>query len=123
MRLAIRKVGHGWQVYDLTSPWHSRTVWAYRHLAENELRQMRSRPRERDARRPARDRSKWITKAGRHGTLYRYAVTYTDKDDEGFGRHLWHTWAYDEEHALDRFYEDGDEGWKHLAIHRMRSTS
>ena len=64
-----------------------------------------------------------IAKPGKHGTLYRYAITYTDRGDGGFGRDVWHTWAYDENHALDRFYDDGDEGWKHLDIHRMRDRS
>ena len=36
-RLAVRKCGNGWQVYDLNSAWCSRTLWAYYHLAQREL--------------------------------------------------------------------------------------
>lgn len=70
-----------------------------------------------------RDKKKYVQKKGRYGTLYRYAIDYTDKYDDAFGRHTWHTWAYDQGHALDNFYDDGDEGWKHLDIHRMIDRS
>ena len=55
-----------------------------------------------------------ITKPGKHGTLYRYAIRYTDESDPGCPEMVWCTWAYDRNHAVDRFYEDGAEGWQML---------
>src|ERR1700751_854003 len=54
-----------------------------------------------------------ISKPGPHGTLYRHSIVYTDQGDSGFGEATWNTWAYDPQHAVDRFYEspDGDTGW------------
>lgn len=72
-----------------------------------------------------RDRVKYMTKPGRHGTLTRFAITYTDPRDAGFGQDVWRTWAYDRAHAIDNFYdsEDGDEGWKILDVERVRDRS
>lgn len=61
-----------------------------------------------------------FTKQGEHGTLYKFAVKYTDKYDGGFGEATVHYWAYDEEHALDRFY-DNDEGFKHLSVQKVKA--
>lgn len=57
-----------------------------------------------------------ITKQGAHGTLYRYVVEYTD-DDPGFGVAHWHCWAYNTEHAIDKFFDD-DDGFRPLRIAR-----
>lgn len=57
-----------------------------------------------------------LTKPGQHGTLYRFAVIYTDGDFSD----TWHTWAYDSEHALERFFEGPDgEGWTPLRWARL----
>lgn len=44
---------------------------------------------------------------GKGGTLTRYKVTYRDGyDAEGEVIETWFTWAYDAEHAEDKFYDD-----------------
>jgi hypothetical protein len=60
------------------------------------------------------------TKPGQYGTLYLYAVTYTDPSDFAIGELVQRIWAYNIEHALDRFYgsEDAD-GWKALRVARV----
>lgn len=64
------------------------------------------------------------TKQGKHGTLYRFRITYRDKDDFASPEFDWYTWAYDPGHAEDRFYEsDGDEGWKIISVEKTRDTS
>lgn len=66
-------------------------------------------------RRSAGDASRYQSKPGQHGTLYRYRITYRD-DDPGSPTFSWHTWAYDEDHALERWYDsDDDTGWKIVA--------
>ena len=59
-----------------------------------------------------------VTKAGQHGTLYRYVITYTDKSDPGFGQMTWHAWAYNLEHAEEKFFER-DEGFSIIDIRRL----
>jgi hypothetical protein len=57
--------------------------------------------------------SKPLTKPGKHGALYHYVITYTDSSDPDFPDMTWKTWAYDSDHALDKFYDSGDDdGWK-----------
>lgn len=53
------------------------------------------------------------TKQGAHGTLYLYAVPYRDFDPDG-DRGTVRIWAYDAEHAVEKFYDspDGDTGWE-----------
>lgn len=48
--------------------------------------------------------AKALTKHGKHGTLYRYAIEYGDVGQIRIG--IWRTWAYDLEHALERFRDD-----------------
>jgi hypothetical protein len=57
-------------------------------------------------------------KQGAHGTLYRYAIEYTGENDPGCPTFTTSRWAYDAEHALDKF-SGLDEGWKVLRIARM----
>ena len=53
----------------------------------------------------------YITKNGVHGTMYKYAVRYQDEHDE-HNNGLWHCWAYDGEHAIEKFYTSEDaDGW------------
>lgn len=59
-----------------------------------------------------------VTKPGKHGTLFLYSVTYTDKSDDCIGELKARYWAYNIEHALDRFYEV-DEGWTALRVARV----
>ena len=54
---------------------------------------------------------RYVTKPGRHGTLYRFKIIYRSDHDPGFGQDEWFTWAYDVEHAEDKFYESDDDGW------------
>lgn len=59
-------------------------------------------------------------KPGKHGTLYRYAVTYGEEHPQpGDPEMTWHTWAYDAAHAMDRFYEGPDEGWVAMSVRRV----
>lgn len=57
--------------------------------------------------------SRYQSKPGKHGMLWRYRITYRD-DSPGSPTFPWATWAYNEDHALERFYDsdDGDTGWK-----------
>ncbi len=54
---------------------------------------------------------KSTTKPGKYGTLYLYELDYTCPLDAGFGIHPWQTYAYDSEHAEEKFM-DGDEGFR-----------
>ena len=69
---------------------------------------------------------KFVTKPGRHGTLYLYAVTYRDRYDPAFGTDTIRLWAYNLDHVEDRFYdESGDEegdGWVIVDIARVHNT-
>jgi hypothetical protein len=61
-----------------------------------------------------------VTKPGRYGTLYRYAIEYRS-EDLGFGISVWHCWAYDYSHAIDQFYDDWNDGftpvrWSRLVV-------
>jgi hypothetical protein len=68
-----------------------------------------------------------ITKPGQHGPLYRYVVEYTDTSDPGFGIQTWHAWAYNLEHAEEKFYdsngEDGFEGTSIVSVRRLLGDS
>jgi len=73
------------------------------------------------ATRRRRSDSAYVTKPGRHGTLYLFRIRYKDRWDPAFGEDVWRTWAYDSEHAQDRFHEaDEDEGWEILSIEKVR---
>lgn len=61
---------------------------------------------------------KAITKPGAHGMLYRYAITYTDRSDYGCGELVWATWAYNLEHAEEKFYAN-EEGWTIISLRRV----
>jgi hypothetical protein len=58
-----------------------------------------------------------VTKPGKHGTLYLFRVTYEDAGDPGFGRDAVRLWAYDAEHAIDRFHDyDDDPDWRIVSV-------
>lgn len=64
--------------------------------------------------------SKTPGKPGKHGTLYRYEITYQDENpDPGDPTFTWRTWAYDVAHAMDRFYDGPDEGWVAVSARRV----
>lgn len=51
-----------------------------------------------------RSSSKWLTKPGKHGVLSRFKVAFESRfGDEG--RESYSTWAYDKEHAEEKFWE------------------
>ena len=53
------------------------------------------------------------TKAGTFGTLYLFAVRYRDCVDRCCPTFTWRAWAYDAEHALDKFHSGPDaDGWE-----------
>lgn len=63
---------------------------------------------------------KKVTKAGRYGTLTLYSITYShDPLDRGFGTAKVRLWAYDREHAIERFYDD-DDGWRPISVTEVR---
>lgn len=64
-------------------------------------------------------KEKPVSKPGKHGTLYLYAIKYRDKYDSVAPEFEQRTWAYSEEHALDRFYDTDDDGWLVLAFARV----
>lgn len=65
-----------------------------------------------------------VTKAGRHGTLTLYAVAYQEElprdAARGLATQTWRVWAYDVEHALERWYDSEDsDGWEPLSVTRV----
>ena len=65
----------------------------------------------------------FLTKPGKHGTLYRYAVRYRCAADRD-ASFVWRTWAYDAEHAVDLFHRGPDaDGWRVVGTpRRVRET-
>lgn len=67
--------------------------------------------------------AKALQKPGKEGPLFRYRITYTGKEnDPGMAPMTWNTWAYNLEHAEDKFYEN-DEGWVILSIARVLDST
>lgn len=64
--------------------------------------------------------SRPVTKPGAHGTLYLYSITYTDTCDDAIGELTQRTWAYNIDHAVERFYGAVDaDGWTALRVARV----
>ena len=61
-----------------------------------------------------------VSKPGPYGILHRYAIVYDDPIDPGFGEGTTYLWAYSAEHAIDRFSENSDDGWRPVRIARVR---
>jgi hypothetical protein len=62
-----------------------------------------------------------VSKPGKHGTLHLYAIEYGDVTGVGEAPtyvSTLRTWAYDIDHALEKFY-DADDGFKALKIARV----
>lgn len=57
------------------------------------------------------------TKKGAHGTLHLYVIRYYDTSERG---NEWTTrkWAYDEEHARQKFYDGDSDGWAIESVKR-----
>jgi hypothetical protein len=53
------------------------------------------------------------TKPGKHGTLKLYRVTYDDGPG-GMPATSYTTWAYDYDHALDKWYDGNEDEGFHL---------
>lgn len=65
-----------------------------------------------------------ITKPGKHGTLYLYAVDYNDvPGPEGTHIGRWRTWAYDAEHAWDKWHDSNEEMGFHATGDFTRVTA
>ena len=60
------------------------------------------------------------TKPGKYGTLYLYQIAYCDASDSTIAFST-RVWAYDSEHALDKFYA-GEEGWKATSWKRVPAS-
>lgn len=68
---------------------------------------------------------KYQTKQGKHGTLYRFRVHYTSQPEIDDGQPYFESaimsWAYDEEHAREKFEESEDgDGWRITKISKMK---
>ncbi len=65
-----------------------------------------------------------LKKAGKHGTLYLFRFVYTDIDDSCCPDFDCSLWAYDREHAEDRFFDGPDaDGWRIVSCARVRSAA
>lgn len=51
------------------------------------------------------------TKQGQYGTLYRYKITYVSWDD-CVGQCTKYYWAYDKEHALQKYQESFESDYE-----------
>lgn len=58
-----------------------------------------------------------MKKRGAYGTLYQYRIQYTAADDPGCPMFATRVWAYDREHALERFCgPSDDDGWRVVSV-------
>lgn len=63
-----------------------------------------------------------VSKPGKYGTLHLFAVAYEDSFDR-FNRGVIRTWAYDAEHAEEKFYDSDDaEGWQVTKVAPVRDS-
>lgn len=63
----------------------------------------------------------FVKKAGKHGTLYLFRIGYRDNDDPASPDFVERTWAYDAEHATDKFYDAPDaDGWRITSVDKVR---
>lgn len=65
------------------------------------------------------------SKPGRHGTLYRFRVTYrNDPPMRGDPDLTLMTWNYDADAVIDDFQEYGgdEEGWKIVKVEKVRES-
>lgn len=53
--------------------------------------------------------SRHQTKEGKHGTLYRFVFEYADSQFEPEFFSEWGTWAYNEEHAWEKWHDSNEE--------------
>ena len=59
-----------------------------------------------------------LTKPGKNGTLYRYAIEYVS--DPGSPTFTWRCWAYSFDHAFEKFHEN-DEGFEIVRWSRVNN--
>lgn len=64
-----------------------------------------------------------VSKPGKHGTLHLFLLRYKDKHDPASPTFEWRTWAYDSDHALDKFYDSDDQGWKVVSWERVQDSA
>ena len=69
--------------------------------------------------------ARYRTKVGKYGTLYRYRIGFRDPDPTCEVFYVRY-WAYDRDHAIERFYE-GPEGdaWSEaeiVSVERVRDA-
>lgn len=64
----------------------------------------------------------FVKKPGKYGTLYLFRLVYRDKGDFASPDFTWQTWAYNFEHAEDKFFEStpDDQGWKIVHLEKVR---
>lgn len=63
--------------------------------------------------------SKPATKQGKYGTLYLFEISYRDRFDP-FNTGTSRYWAYDSEHAVEKFYDSEDsDGWEATSFKRV----
>lgn len=71
----------------------------------------------------ARRRSspRYVSKRGLHGTLYRFKIIYRDRVDAGSSDFDTYVWAYDAEHAEDKFFDSpDDDGWEIVLLSKVK---
>jgi len=60
-----------------------------------------------------------LKKPGLHGTLYKFSIEYVSgPNDPGSPTYKWDCWAYNAEHALEKFNES-DEGFQAVRYARL----
>lgn len=77
----------------------------------------------RDRAAPSRRRAPrpFAKKPGKHGTLYLFEIKYRDEGDPASPTFEQKEWAYDPEHAEDKFWDAPDsDGWRILSITKVR---
>ena len=68
-----------------------------------------------------------LSKPGKYGTLHLYRVHYDERfPGSGFGGDDWHTFAYNEQDAHDKFYDSSEDqegdGFVVKTVERVRHT-
>ncbi len=67
------------------------------------------------------------SKPGKHGTLHLFEIAYTDKPERDDGQPYYNgtsrVWAYDADHAVEKFYDgEDDSGWRATSIKRVSAS-
>jgi hypothetical protein len=65
-----------------------------------------------------------VSKPGKHGTLYLHLLRYTDASDPSSPVFETRIWAYNSDHAIDKFFDSEDsDGWTVLSWERAQDEA